>query len=192
MCVCVCVSPHAYISPSLHSNYHIFYQLAAGASDDQRRDMKLHSASSYAYLASSQCTTIDGVDDAAEFKDTLHAMHNLGFTQREVHDLMQLLSAIMCIGNVTFESTGDRQCRVSAASSSTHANDAASLLGVTHTNFEKVVTSRSMKIIGQGVVDIPLSDVEAVDARNALARFIYGATFDWLIERINKSIGVGR
>jgi myosin heavy subunit len=46
-------------------NYHIFYQLC----DCMAGPLRLKSASSYRYLSSSGCTTADGIDDRAEFKD---------------------------------------------------------------------------------------------------------------------------
>ena len=35
-----------------------------------------------------------------------------------------------------------------------------------------------------------LSQIQAIDARDALAKFIYSSMFDWLVEQINKSLEV--
>lgn len=37
-----------------------------------------------------------------------------------------------------------------------------------------------------------LSVLQAVDTRDALAKFIYASLFDWLVEQINKSLEVGK
>ena len=40
--------------------------------------MKLQSADKYKYLAVSQCYHVDGMDDAKEFDETIHALHSVG------------------------------------------------------------------------------------------------------------------
>lgn len=54
-------------------NYHIFYQLVAGASDGLRTRLQLPEASSpdsFYYLSQSGCLSVDGLDDAEEFSIT--------------------------------------------------------------------------------------------------------------------------
>ena len=47
-------------------NYHIFYRLLAGASEQQRRTLRLTTAQDYYYLRQSECATIEDVDDTVE------------------------------------------------------------------------------------------------------------------------------
>jgi len=49
-------------------NYHIFYQLLASASGEQKRQLKLQTAASYALLNKGNTLTIAGIDDKEEFK----------------------------------------------------------------------------------------------------------------------------
>lgn len=49
-----------------------------------------------------------------------------------------------------------------------------------------------MKIRGQEPTTIYLSDHESANARDALAKFVYAKLFDWLVNRINQSIGIGK
>ncbi len=44
-----------------------------------------------------------------------------------------------------------------------------------------------MVIRGQAPMSISLSDREASDMRDAVAKFIYARMFDWLVTRINQS-----
>ena len=55
--------------------FHIFYQLIASKF---KTAMKLQSADKYKYLAISQCYHVDGMDDAKEFDETIHALHSVG------------------------------------------------------------------------------------------------------------------
>lgn len=47
-------------------NYHIFYRLLSGASEQQRKTLRLTVPQDYYYLRQSECAEIEDVDDAAE------------------------------------------------------------------------------------------------------------------------------
>jgi myosin-1 len=50
-------------------SFHVFYQLLKGATDEQMRALKLErDADKYAYLACSQCSTVEGVMDASDWR----------------------------------------------------------------------------------------------------------------------------
>src|SRR5690349_13002314 len=51
-------------------NYHIFYQMLAGITDELKATLHLGSAADYHYLNTSGCTSIEGVDDAKDFNRT--------------------------------------------------------------------------------------------------------------------------
>lgn len=55
----------------------------------------------------------------------------------------------------------------------------------------KAVLTRTMVMRGSDPISIPLSATEATAARDALAKFIYEKQFDWLVQRMNVSIGKG-
>src|SRR3954447_26652050 len=51
--------------PLKERNYHIFYQLVAGVTDQEKQDLNLLSAEDFEYLNQGGTPTIDGVDDKA-------------------------------------------------------------------------------------------------------------------------------
>lgn len=51
-------------------NYHVFYQLCAGASEEERQRLSLGPASGFRYLSSSRCFELQGVSDADEYLKT--------------------------------------------------------------------------------------------------------------------------
>lgn len=55
----------------------------AGASPDMKQQFRLDGTKSFRYLAQSGVTTVDGVDDAAEFQEVMSAMNTIGLGQQE-------------------------------------------------------------------------------------------------------------
>src|ERR1700759_5268233 len=64
--------------PLKERNYHIFYQLVAGASDAEREELSLLPVSDFDYLNQGSSPVIDGVDDKAEFEATKKSLATSG------------------------------------------------------------------------------------------------------------------
>ena len=62
----------------IERNYHIFYQLCAGAPAAERKDLFLDSWDSFFYLNQGGTGVIQGVDDGAEFVATQKALSVIG------------------------------------------------------------------------------------------------------------------
>lgn len=83
-------------------NFHIFYQLLAGADSHTRENLGISSVDYYSYLAQSGCFEADGTNDKQEFVETLNAMQIIGINDQTQLQILQLVSAILHIGNITF------------------------------------------------------------------------------------------
>lgn len=178
-----------YQSPD-ERNYHVFYQLTSAATDAQRAKFRLKRPEDYNYLNQSGCIRIAGTNDVQDFEELNRALRDLEFKENEIDDLLRLVAAVLHIGNITFRSTGERECCVDAKD---QLEDASHLLDVDLREFELAVTQRKIKVPGQtNAIDVPLSDEHARHARDALAKFIYEKQFDWLVEKINTQIGLGK
>jgi myosin heavy subunit len=50
--------------------------------------------------ASTGCMKIEGVDDAAEFRDVLTAMNTLQFSSSTVESMLKAIAGILLLGNM--------------------------------------------------------------------------------------------
>ncbi len=48
-------------------NYSVFYQLCAGASDEEKAELAINSADEFLYLSQGKASSIEGVDDEEDF-----------------------------------------------------------------------------------------------------------------------------
>lgn len=170
-------------------NFHIFYQFAKGASQAHRESLGVQQPQSYVYTSKSQCYDVDGIDDLAEFKDTINAMNIIGMSQPEQDNVFRMLSAILWLGNVTFVENDEGNAAISDQSV---VDFVAYLLEVDAAHVNKALTQRVMETSRGGrrgsVYDVPLNRAQAAAVRDALAKTIYYNMFDWIVMRINMSL----
>jgi myosin-1 len=170
-------------------NFHIFYQFAKAASSSYRETFGIQQPQSYVYTSRSKCYDVDGIDDHAEFKDTLNAMKVIGLTQAEQDNIFRMISAILWLGNVSFieDDSGN-----AAIADQSVIDFAAYLLEVDAAHVNKALTIRIMETSRGGrrgsVYDVPLNPAQATSVRDALAKGIYFNLFDWIVERVNVSL----
>jgi len=164
-------------------NYHVFYQLLCS---DRISSLGLGSMDSFSYLNGSGCYTVDGVDDRNEYEVVLQAFDEMGFTRDEIEWIFDLVAAILHLGNASFVSDGGEGSRLSSQGQAC-MKWIARLLQVDEKDLEFGLTHRSIEVRGT-VTNIPLKPHDAKDSRDALSKSIYGQLFDWLVERVNKSL----
>ena len=93
-------------------SFHIFYQICAGLDAEQRRRYNIGRAEDYAYLNGTQCFGVEGMDDSKEFNETFSALQALGVTPHEIDGVLSVLSAILWLGNLTFQENHQEQSSV--------------------------------------------------------------------------------
>ncbi|EAZ63170.2 Myosin-2 (Class V unconventional myosin MYO2) (Type V myosin heavy chain MYO2) (Myosin V MYO2) [Scheffersomyces stipitis CBS 6054] len=170
--------------PESERNYHIFYQLLAGMSEDDKSKLGLSSAEDYKYTNQGGQPVIQGMDDSEEFKITKDALALIGIDDNQQFEIYKILAALLHIGNIEIAAT-----RNDAHLSSDEPNlvKACDLLGIDPMNFSKwcvkrQITTRSEKIISN------LNHKQAIVARDSFAKYIYAALFDWLVDYVNNDL----
>jgi myosin-5 len=74
--------------------------MLAGVDSATRSAARLQDASHYKYLAQSGCSTIEGVNDAADFRIVSAALANLGIKPEEQTRVWCLLSALLYVHEI--------------------------------------------------------------------------------------------
>ena len=172
-------------------NFHIFYQLCAGAEDEDRKAWRLKDASHYHYTNQSACFELEGVDNAEEYKRTVRAMRGVGISEAEEKNMMSVVAGILHLGNVQFINQGDSAdegCVLADDAAKAALGDAAAVLNVGVAALEQSLRTRRI-VLSDEVIYKPLPAAEATHSRDALAKSLYSKLFDALVERINASIG---
>jgi myosin-5 len=170
-------------------NYHIFYQICAAREEDALRDMRLDTADAYNFLNQGEAPEIDGVDDVREFLATQEAMKLLGFTDKDQRNFYRILSGILQLGNVKIDSGAGRGDSESSAIDDGDAalKTMAELFEIEVAQIRKWLCNRKI-VTTRETYTKPMSQVDALFARDALAKCVYSSVFDWIVMHINKSL----
>ncbi|KAI0791459.1 glycosyltransferase family 2 protein [Irpex lacteus] len=157
--------------PSGERNFHIFYYLMAGASQEER-DISIP-----AQRAPPSRPGQGREEDAVRFDQLKNALKNVGFSKRHVAQTCQLIAAILHLGNLEF--TIDRSRNEDAAVvRNLDVLDIPAAL-------EVALTYRT-RLVKKELCTVFLDPDGAADNRDELAITLYSLLFTWLNEHINQ------
>ncbi|KAK5637013.1 hypothetical protein RRF57_012725 [Xylaria bambusicola] len=152
---------------SQERNYHIFYQLLAGADDRMRREFMLSgfNTSDFVYTRDGH-DTIVGVSDTDEWNSLMQAFHVMGFTDKDQDAILRTVAAVLHLGNVSVvkESRMADQARLAP-----DAKEVAARVKAGREWVEKVQTPEQVRL---GI--------------DALSKGLYERGFGDLVTRINR------
>lgn len=170
-------------------NFHIFYQFTKAASKEHREQFGVQEPTTYLYTSRSKCYDVQGIDDHADFIETLNAMKIIGLSKGEQDNIFRVLALILWLGNVTFQEDDNSNAAVRDQSV---VDFAAYLLEVESHHLNKALITRVVETSRGGrrgsVYDVPLNPVQATAVRDALSKALYFNLFDWIVTRVNQSL----
>ncbi|KAE9406490.1 hypothetical protein BT96DRAFT_1014975 [Gymnopus androsaceus JB14] len=173
--------------PLTERNYHIFYQLCAGAPLKERKDLGLDTdINKFHFLKQGgpSSTPINGVDDAEEFRSTQQALSVVGISVEKQWAVFRLLASLLHLGNIKIT-----QLRNDSAIDD---NDPALLLatrflGVNAADFKKWTVKKQIITRSEKIVTA-LNATQATAVRDSVAKFVYACMFEWLVAIVNESL----
>ncbi|MBA0569840.1 hypothetical protein Golob_003541 [Gossypium lobatum] len=150
---------------------------------------KLGSPKTFHYLNQSSCYELDGVNDAHEYLATRRAMDIVGINDEEQESIFRVVAAILHLGNINFAKGKEIDSSVVKDEKSRfHLNMTAELLRCDAQSLEDALIKRVM-VTPEEIITRSLDPENAVASRDALAKTVYSRLFDWLVDKINVSIG---
>ncbi|KAI8369029.1 P-loop containing nucleoside triphosphate hydrolase protein [Blakeslea trispora] len=169
--------------PETERNYHIFYQLCAGAPSQEKKDFQLSNYSDFHYLNQSGTGEIPGVDDVEEFEVTQKALSTVGLSVDLQWKIFRILAALLHIGNIKV--TGRNDALISETDEA--LGIATKLLGISTNDFRKWIVRKQIITRSEKIVT-NLNPAQATVVRDSVAKYIYSNLFDWLVGVVNDSL----
>jgi myosin-5 len=170
--------------PLKERNYHIFYQLVAGATEVERQEWGLLPVEHFEYLNQGGSPVIEGVDDKADFEATRQSLTTIGVSHEKQAEIFALLGALLHLGNVKITAT--RTDSVLAPNEPSLVR-ACGMLGVDANEFAKWTVKKQLITRGERIMS-NLTQQQALVVRDSVAKFLYSSLFDWLVETINNGL----
>ena len=160
-----------------------------GASASERAEWGLlDDNDSYKYIKGQKDSP--GVDDAELWTDTQRRMYGLGFGNDTLRTaLFQQVAAVLAIGNLEFvpgPKVDGSECMM--VKDKKWLALAAKLLEVDAAALESRLVKKPMTVNGEKVT-VLLNQEQSIDNRDALAKAIYSAIFEHIVERVNSALG---
>ncbi|XP_025022571.1 unconventional myosin-IXa isoform X2 [Python bivittatus] len=185
-------------------NYHVFYYLLAGASEEEKSAFHLKQPDEYHYLnqmtkkppkqswddcyydSEPDCFSVEGEDLKHDFERLQLAMEMVGFLPKTRKQIFSLLSAILHLGNICYKKKTYRDDSIDICNPEV-LPIVSELLEVKEEMLLEALITRKTVTVGEKLV-LPYKLGEAVTVRNSMAKSLYSALFDWIVFRINHAL----
>ncbi|XP_058747335.1 myosin-2-like isoform X3 [Vicia villosa] len=169
-------------------SYHVLYQLCAGSSSSLKERLNLRAAHEYKYLNQSDCITIGGIDDARNFHQLMEAFDAVRISKEDQELIFKVLAAILWLGNISFKVT-DSENHIEVVGDEA-VTSAALLMGCSSQDLMAALSTHKIQSDKETVVAKRLTLLQAIETKDAIAKFIYSSLFEWIVQQLNRLLEV--
>nr|XP_048690601.1 myosin-IIIb-like isoform X2 [Caretta caretta] len=166
-------------------NFHVFYYMFAGLTAEEKEMYGLLDPSLYRYI--SGWFRAEDVAESWKHKywEVRNALDMVGFQEQEQVDMQAILAGVLSLGNVTFQSQENNGAvRVSEASRG-WLKASAGQFGVQEEELLKCLICKVSVTRGEQIQRFHTQQ-QAEDARDSIAKVVYGRVFGWIVRKINE------
>ncbi|XP_020780772.2 unconventional myosin-Ih [Boleophthalmus pectinirostris] len=166
-------------------NFHIFYQLVEGGEEELLRWLGLErNCQNYSYLMQGNCPKVSSINDKSDWRTVRNALSVIEFCDADIENLFAIIASVLHLGNIKFEATAQGYATLN---NNQEIYWLSKLLGIPAPVLQHGLTHKKIEAKTEEVHS-PFSVEHAVYARDALAKAIYGRTFNWLVSKVNESL----
>jgi len=135
-------------------NYHVFYEIDAGLSKEQKKAWGLTGLKNFRYTnQSGEYSRHDNCSDLENYQCLRGAMSTLDILERDQVGILKIVAGVMHMGNLTFTEstvTGEDAAKFSNESI-THVNYVCELLGINQEGLTNAIGRRNVVIAGNNI-----------------------------------------
>eukprot|EP00921_Rhytidocystis_pertsovi_P020999 GHVQ01033545.1.p1 GENE.GHVQ01033545.1~~GHVQ01033545.1.p1 ORF type:complete len:823 (-),score=114.93 GHVQ01033545.1:582-3050(-) len=170
-------------------SYHIFYQMIKGADADTKAKLHIKDINGYNFI-NPACTSVDNMDDVAEYKDVVGSLESMKLSKDEQWALWSIVSGVLLLGNVEITAKERQGVEMAADISGAGAEVLKQACELLFLPYDKVVHELTVKTTyagGQQILGVWTKEDSCMLAAS-LAKAMYEKLFLWIITTLNKTI----
>lgn len=132
-------------------NFHIFYQLIASKNYSKMFNLK-GGVESFNLLSCSKCYNVEGMNDVTDGNETFEAMGKVGLKQIQIESILNIVAAVLHLGNVSFSAKQVKNAEGSIVSNNTVSSlqQFCSMVQIDEAALTKVLTYRALETMAPG------------------------------------------